>query len=194
MNTFNFIKIIIKYLIKFLIYIEKLIIENPKQKSIINLPIIKRINLIIKPNPIVVPIVPIKLIKIIKQYIEFMKNKIRPKPEPKPVPVPPVPVINGLYILSMRKDENNKYILSNSTIEYFKIWDKNDNEIKFKKINPNSIVKQLLSDYSTRENNLKSFSIQNAFKLISLIVEDNEFKIDLGIKLSNGNYEYYKNF
>ena len=130
-------------------------------------------------------------------YIEkLLKDKLKPIPKPKPIPdpAPPVPVVNGLYILSIRKDENNKYILSNSTIEYCKIWDKNKNEIKFKKINPNSIVKQLLRDHSTRENNLKSFSIQNAFKLISLIVEDNNFKIDLGIKLSNGNYEYYKNF
>jgi len=130
-----------------------------------------------------------------KQYIKKVHNiKDSIKTKPIPVPAPPAPVVNGLYVLSIRKDENNKYILSNSTIEYCKIWDKNNNEIKFKKINPNSIVKQLLRDHSTIENNLKSFSIYNAFKLISLIVVDNNFKIDLGIKLSNGNYEYYKNF
>jgi len=146
-----------------------------------------------KPEPIIKKIEPNKFIKFIKKYKKYSKLHIKDVKFTDNASIY-ITDNNKFIKFTMSKDENNKYKLAKSTIEKCKIWDNNGNEIKFKKINPNFIVKQLLEDYSTREINLKSFSIQNAFNKISLVVDDNNFKIDLEIKLSNGDNIYYKNF
>lgn len=184
---------IIRFLIEFLIYIEKILKEKPKPiKPIINLPIIKipikHIDLIIKPNPI-------KFINFIKQYIKYMKL---------PDPAPPGPYLywNNYFTDDKKfneftKSKDKKDIFTKSSIVHCKIWDKNNNEIKFKKINPNSIALNLLENYYPKKYITEGYSIVGAFNKISMVVDHNNFKIDLCIKLSDGNIYsniYYKNF
>jgi hypothetical protein len=188
---------IIRFLIEFLIYIEELLKKKPIKKEPIKL--IKFIKQYKKY---------MKLIKFIKQYIKEVHN-IKDPNKTKPNPIKGRDKAeNGAYggnyryitendefkELSMKKDENNKYILSKSSIEHCKMWDKNDNEIKFKKINPNNIALNLLENYYPKIYITEGYSIPAAFNKISMVVDHNNFKIDLCIKLSNNDIIYYKNF